>query len=325
MGPSALFATSVLAVYLPFCAPAIRPTMPSPDAPLASLWQSPTDLADRDLFNGPWGSTRAPEPGDTYRLLAVKRTGINPGMTVRDSKGRKWSVKQAPPNGEQSEGPIEVVLSRVLSALGYHQPPVYYLPQFTLRDDWGTHVESGGRFRLHDKSLKDVGEWSWQQNPFVGLRPYQGLLAILMLFNSSDLKNSNNTLYEHRNGDFIERWYVVRDIGTALGDTGRLAPTRGDPDVFSRQPFILDVRNGFVIFDYHGWHQELVRGRITPDDVEWASRLVSQLSDRQWRDAFRAGGFVPAMTARFMTTLQARIAQARQVGAADSRPVQERH
>ena len=163
-----------------------------------SLWQRPTDLADRNLFNGPWGAKRAPDPHDTYSLVEVKHHGINPGMTVRDSRGRKWSVKQAPPDGEAGEGPIEVVLSRVLSALGYHQPPVYYLPAFTLSDDWGTHVEGGGRFRLHEKTLKDIGEWSWQQNPFVGMRPYQGLLVVLMMFNSSDLKNSNNTLYEHR-------------------------------------------------------------------------------------------------------------------------------
>jgi hypothetical protein len=62
--------------------------MPSPAAPPASLWQPPTDLADRDLFNGPWGAKRAPEPHDTYQLVAVKRSGINPGMTVRDSRSR---------------------------------------------------------------------------------------------------------------------------------------------------------------------------------------------------------------------------------------------
>ena len=315
---------AVLAIYLPFCAPEIRPTMPAPGIPLASLWMPPASPADRDLFNGPWGAKRAPNPGDTYRLLEVKRGGINPGMTVRDSLGRKWSVKQAPWNGDAAEGPIEVVLSRVLSASGYHQPPVYYLSSFTLRDDWGTHIEPGGRFRLHEKTLKDKGQWSWQQNPFVGTRPYQGLLAILMMFNSSDLKNTNNTLYHHRNGDLVEPWYVVRDIGTALGDTGRLAPTRGDPDVFARQPFILGVTNGFVKFHYHGWHQELFRGRITSDDVAWAADLLSQLSDRQWHDAFRAGGYAPDVAGRFIATLQARITQAQHVGADNGRPAQER-
>ena len=97
--------------------------------------------------------------------------------------------------------------------VGYHQPPVYYLPRFSLKDDWGTHAEVGGRFRLKDETLKDTGVWSWQENPFIGTRPYQGLLVLLMMFNSTDLKNSNNTLYERRDGDLVEQWYVVRDIG----------------------------------------------------------------------------------------------------------------
>jgi hypothetical protein len=308
---------AVLAVYLPFCTPAVRPTMLPWDAPLRALWQRPADLAERDLFNGPWGAKRAPRAYDTFTLVERKHTGINPGMTVRDSLGRKWSVKQAPATGESAEGPVEVVLSRVLSALGYHQPPVYYVPSFILRDDWGTHTEHGGRFRLHEKTLKDLGEWSWQQNPFVGMKPHEGLLVILLMFNSSDLKNSNNTLYEHRVGDAVERWYVVRDLGTALGSTGRIAPTRGDPEIFERSRFLLDVRNGFVAFDYRGWHQELVRDRITPEDVGWASAQLSQLTDRQWDDAFRAGGYPRDVAGRFIAALHARIEKGREIGGDD--------
>jgi hypothetical protein len=64
-----------------------------------------------------------------------------------------------------------------------------------------------------------------------------------MMFNSSDIKNENNALYEVQNhGDGVKRWYVVRDLGTALGETGRLAPQRGDPDIFEREPFIIACR-----------------------------------------------------------------------------------
>ncbi|HEY6892816.1 MAG TPA: hypothetical protein VI258_01510, partial [Rhodanobacteraceae bacterium] len=104
----------LVAVYFPFCTPAVQPTMQPWDAPLASLWTNPQDLEQRDLYNGPWGAAKAPDPGDTYTLVERKHTGINPGMTVRDSKGHKWSVKQAPLDRQASEGPIEVVLSRVL-------------------------------------------------------------------------------------------------------------------------------------------------------------------------------------------------------------------
>jgi len=98
-------------------------------------------------------------------------------VTVRDPQGREWHVKQPPHYDQRAEGPIEVTLSRVLSAVGYYQPPVYFLPRLSITDAKGTHVEPGGRFRLTDKSIKNTGDWSWQQNPFVGTRPYQGLLS----------------------------------------------------------------------------------------------------------------------------------------------------
>jgi hypothetical protein len=304
----------LLALYYPFCTAKVQPTMPSPEAPVAELWQRPGDLASRDLFDGPWGGERAPDASATYTFVARKQQGTNPGVTVRDPGGREWHVKQPPHNDQGAEGPIEVMLSRVLSSVGYHQPPVYFLPAFSMKDDKGVHMEPGGRFRLTEKSFDHIGEWSWQQNPFVGMRPYQGLLVILMMFNSSDIKNENNALYEIRNhGEGVARWYVVRDLGTALGETDRLAPQRGDPDIFEREPFITGVKDGSVQFNYHGWHQELLK-RISPDDVAWASELLGQLSARQWSDAFRAGGYPPALADRFIGRLRQKIAEGCRVG-----------
>ena len=71
------------------------------------------------------------------------------------------------------------------------------------------------------------------------------------------------------------------------------------------------MSNGFVVFPYNGWHQELFRGRITPDDTAWAAALMSQLSDAQWDAAFRAGGYDPEVTRRFKAALKTRLAQAR--------------
>ena len=300
---------ALLAMYLPFCGrqvvgPVLHPQGMQP----GTLWAPPTDLAERDLFYGPWGPERAPDPRAVYTLVEIKHTGINPGMTVRDAEGREWSVKQAPLGERPDEAPVEVVLSRVLSAIGYHQPPVYYLKNFTLKSDRGERIERGGRFRLKIASLKDRGTWSFQQNPFVGSDPYQGLLVVLMMFNASDLKNSNNTLYEHKTADGREFWYVVRDLGTALGGTGRLVPAKNDPQAFERSLFITGVRDGRVQFGYRGWHQEIVRDRISPADVQWACRLLGSLSDQQWEDAFRAGGYPPRTATRFIQVLKQRIA-----------------
>ena len=297
------------------CAAAtVRPTTPPTPVPLSSWWAQPDNLSQQDLFHGPWGAAHAPDPAAEYTFLRPKSGGFNPGVIVRDPQGREWHVKQ-PRLSHGDEGPSEVVLSRVLSALGYHQPPVYYLPSFTMRDKSGVHTATGGRFRLDEPSMKDMGEWSWQQNPFVGQRPYEGLLVILLMFNSSDLKNSNNTLYQVTRGGRTVDWYVVRDLGDALGKTGRFAPQRNNLEIFSRTRFITGVDDGFAEFgDYRGLHGELVHRRITPADVAWASALIGGLSDRQWQDAFRAGGYPPNVAGRFISILRSRVAEGQRIG-----------
>jgi hypothetical protein len=269
------------------------------EAPLRTLWVLPQDLSQRDLFNGPWGAEKAPDPHDVYTAIdGGHGDGV---MAVRDSQGRTWSVRQTPRDRPAGEGATEVVLSRVLSAAGYHQPPVYFLPSFTLADGRGTRATRGGRFRLEDRSLREVGEWSWHRNPFVGMRPYQGLLVILLMADGADLEQSHNTLYEHRRGDFVDQWYVVRDLGTASHE----------------RPFILGVRDGFVRFGYHGDYQELLRDRITREDVGFAAEMLAQITDAQWRDAFRAGGYPPEAAGPFIRKVQANIAQGQQVADGD--------
>ena len=286
--------------------PVEKPSQPVP--PGASMWKEPADLESRDLFYGPWGAERAPDPKATYTLVERKHTGVNPGLTVRDAKGQEWSVKQPYPGNLDSEAPVEVTLSRLLSAIGYHQPPIYFLREFRLKDDWGTHTEMGGRFRLKADELDDEGLWQWEDNPFVGSRPWAGLLTLLMMFNSTDIKNSNNTLYEYKSGGRVETWYAARDIGAALGDTHRLTPRKNDIDSFERVPFILGVDKGRVDFAYDGWYRNYVEGQIAPADVVWVMSLMSRLTEKQWQDAFRAGGYEASTADRFIRKLREKMA-----------------
>jgi hypothetical protein len=50
-------------------------------------------------------------------------------------------------------------------------------------------------------------------------------------------------------------------------------------------------------------------------DVEWACGLLSRLSDQQWHDAFRAGGYNPDETRRYVAKIKAKVAQGLQVAA----------
>ena len=122
-------------------------------------------------------------------------------------------------------------------------------------------------------------------------------------------------MYEYKppSGGAARQWYVVRDLGLCLGETGRFSPVRNNLRVFSRTQFITGQRHGFIEFDYHGLHKELVRGRITRDDVRWTAALIGGLSERQWQDAFRAGGYAPDLAARFIEILRGRVSDAQRV------------
>jgi hypothetical protein len=308
MKPIALRTLAVsLATVVLSCAPAIRSTLTTAPTPaqMAELWEEPKDLSNRDLFFGPFGKERAPNPRVTYRFVKEKTTGTSPGLTVTDDDGTEWSVKQGP------EGPVEVVVSRILWAAGYHQPPVYYVSEWTKKGGPGQEIQAGGRFRPKIHGLKEVSDWSWQENPFVGTRPYRGLLVLMMMLNGSDLKNSNNSLYELTGSlsgsSEPRRWFVVRDVGAALGETGRLDPVRGNADLFAELKFIEGVEEGWVRFNYRGRHQELVRRTIKPEDVRWMSTILSGISSKQWQDAFRAGGYGPTQSSAFIDRILKKI------------------
>ena len=272
-----------------------------------ALWEPPT--GPRDLFNGPWGARLAPDPTAVYTFVRPKETGTNPGVIVRDPQGRIWHVKQGPKSGRGAEGPPEVMVSRVLSALGYHQPPVYFLPSFQMRDRTGVHTERGGRFRLDDPSLRDAGTWSWDDPRVKGSRPYNGLLVILLAFSSWDLKESNNKIYQVQQNGRVDNWYVVRDLGSALGDTGRIWAKKNNIEEFERKGYIAGLNGDFVKFDYGGKRRDLVNHRITVDDLRWAMALLTSLDQRQWHDAFRAGGYSPELSDRFIQKIQTNILQ----------------
>jgi hypothetical protein len=198
-----------------------------------------------------------------------------------------------------------VAASRIVRSLGYHQLPSYFVERWiAVEEGWG-YVRGGARFRPRDAGLKGKGPWAWRDNPFLHTRPFKGLIVLMMLLNSTDLKDDNNEQYEvesPRRGH-PARWYVVKDLGASLGETGRIDPRRGYIDGFEREPFITGVERGRVTFGFRGRHQDLLEG-ITTGDVKWLCRRVMALTDRQWRDAFGSGGFTAAETSRYVARIK---------------------
>jgi hypothetical protein len=299
--------TVVIGVLVAACtAPEIRSTLPGPptDEQMAQLWIQPEP--GRDLFYGVGGQRLAPDPTQKYTVIEIKRGGFSRGYDVMDAADREWAVKFPPEAG------TEVVASRIFWGIGYHQPPVYLLSNWTAQKATSPNPQLPARFREKEPDLKglhDGDAWSYYQNPFVGTRQMNGLLVLQAMLGNSDLKDAQNVIYTlEEDHERARRWYVARDLGQTFGRTGVIDAPRGDPDVFEQTPFILGVEDGRVRLDYRGRHKALFQN-IRPADVRWICERLDALTDRQWQDAFRAGGIEPQAAERFIRRMKEKIAE----------------
>ena len=286
-----------------------RPTVAATEAErlMPELWRDPGNMTALDLFHGAGGAERQPPPGASWTFVAQDTKGFSPGWDVRDAAGTEWSVKLGP------ESQSEVVASRIVWAMGYHQPPTYYVPGWTLADGPQPGPQPPGRFRPAVPQARRTGEWSWERNPFAHTRPFRGLLVLMRVLNNWDLLDRNNTVYEFeppRAG--VRRWFVIIDLGASFGKAhgleSRRSGTRSDPEGYESQGFLEGVNSdGYVEFDQLGkWHRGLF-GELRPADVKWTCERLARLTPRQWEDAFRAGGYDAATSARFIALVRRRI------------------
>jgi hypothetical protein len=263
---------------------------------LAPLWVEPKDIASRDLLRGVGGPAHAPQDGETFRFDSLETKGHSKGYYVFGVDGRKWKVKTG------DEAASEVAASRLLWAIGYHQPALYYLRDWRMSGGPETPTRPG-RFRLISDHKSGDG-WAFDDNPFVGSRELNGLVAANVLLNNWDLAASNNRIYDVGS----EKRYVVQDLGAALGKTRWPIGSRNDIDDFESQDFVLGTEDGRVLFDYHARRTRLLRA-IAPSDVVWVCGLLAKLSDRQLQDAFRGAGYSEELTGRYVRKIKGKIRQ----------------
>jgi hypothetical protein len=269
-------------------------------APITELWEDPGDLTKRDAFYGRGGAASVPRADYEFEVTGVDTTGFSDGYTVTEGD-RRWDVKIG------REAQPELVLSRVLWLVGYHQPVMHFLPTWRRKGDPGREQLSA-RFRLQSDHDTE-GEWAWRDNPFTGTRELKGLVVVNLLLNNWDYKTSNNRIYDVPNGTRPPaRWFVVQDLGASLGKSGWPIGNRNDVEGFESQRFITGLEDGMIQFDYRGRHREVLED-ITPADVLWACRLLDRITDRQWADIFRAAAYPNDLSERYRAHLATKIAE----------------
>ena len=305
--------TSAAAAFV-IAATVVTPAAPEPKrtkaAPIEQLWRDPGNIAARDVFHGEGGARFLPPVKDEFKVTGLDKTGFSGGYDVVDASGRTWDVK----TGLESQS--EIAASRVLWAIGYHQPVMHFVPEWTIKDKG--KAPSVGRFRLADDH-KVEGEWDWNENPFAGTREFKGLVVANLVLNNWDIKASNNRIYLMPAGVTPARRYVVQDVGASFGRTGWPTGTRSNAEHFEQQRLVERVEGNRVIFDYRARHKELLED-ITPADVVWTCRLLDQITDKQWEDIFRAASYPAATGERFRVHLKSKIAEGLALAPSARRP-----
>lgn len=259
------------------------------------LWREPRDIASRDLLLGPGGEQMKP---DVSRLTFIEEEtgGYSKKYRVKDAQGRVWVAKLG------KEAQSETAAVRLVWAVGYTTEINYLVPEVTIP---GKGTFENVRFEARPENVKRYDEWEWTSNPFSGKRELQGLKVLMALLENWDLKNDNNRVLLVRDDGRNELHYVVSDLGTTFGKTGGqtlfhspvayfkgIKGSRNEPDDYVEDKFIDDVEGNKVRLHYSGKNSDIMRD-ITVADAKWIGGLLSQLSDRQIEDAFRAANYTP--------------------------------
>jgi hypothetical protein len=262
------------------------------------LWREPTDISSLDLLAGPGGDASKP---DLSQIIweSNDTSGYSVKWKVRDASGKHWVVKLG------NEARPETAATRLVWAAGYPTEINYLVPCVKItnapKPPSGKSVKrcegkgfANVRFEARPEEAKRLDIWSWKQNPFAGTRELNGLIVLMALVNNWDLKDDNNkVIYFPGEGGEGELRYVISDLGATFGKTGGpIAHSRNEPKKYVKTGFVEEVEGNRVKFDYHGKNSGLF-DNITIEQAKWIGDLLSQLSEKQIMDAFRAANFEP--------------------------------
>jgi len=297
---------------------------PTPRLP-AVIWHQTIDVNQLDLSYGVGGKEDGPSPDAKYKFKKEDMNGTSPKFDVEDDHGVKWRVKMG------QEPRAETAATRLLFAAGYFVDEDYYidelhvegLPSLKRGQSFVTPdgVVHGARLERRMKEVKKLGTWDWFKNPFVGTKEFNGLRIMMALVNNWDLKTINNSIYEVND----QAEYVVSDVGATFGKTGD--PIHRSKSVlkdYEDSKFIDKVTNDFVDFVMHSrppliaavnipnyekrTHMQDVTKHIPRADAKWLGQRLSQLTEQQIRDCFRAGGYTQEEVEGYAAVIQNRIA-----------------
>ncbi|HWW77148.1 MAG TPA: hypothetical protein VNZ44_17225 [Pyrinomonadaceae bacterium] len=282
------------------------------------FWQEPADIASRNLLLGPGGDGMKPDFSRVTFVEAPAEGGYSVKWRVRDGAGKTWVAKLG------NEAQPETAATRLVWAAGYPTEVTYLAPCVKIEnaptppDNKSIkRCEGNGfanvRFEARPDDQKRLDNWSWDKNPFAGTKEFAGLVVMMALVNNWDLKDANNRIINAPGGELR---YVVSDLGATFGKTGNfITHSRNEPEKYIKTKFVEKVEGGRVKFDYNGKKGSLF-DNITVEQAKWIGDLLSQLSEEQVKDAFRAANYSPEDVEGLAQEVLARINSLHSLGVA---------
>lgn len=275
------------------------------------MWE-PVNISQMDLFDGPGGDSMRP---DLRKIEFIKeeKGGHNKKYRIKDGSGRTWVAKIG------REARPETAAVRLLYGIGYKTEINYLVPSITIP---GKGTFQNVRLEARPDNVERLEEWKWKSNPFVGSKELQGLKMMMVFMTNWDVLDLQNKVIEVDG----ENQYIVSDLGATFGRLGnnnlpiiyRLGRKTGSPKHYAKTRFIRRVESdGDVILSYKGKNRGVFKG-ITVEDARWLSKLMSQLSDKQIGDAFRAANYSASDVATYTTAVKRKIVELQEAAAGNN-------
>jgi hypothetical protein len=303
------------------------------------LWHDPGPVQSIDLRYGPGGPSEAPRP--PFQFVKEDTSGTNPKILVRDAAGRTWNVKFG------TEASSDTFSTRLAMAVGYFVEPNYFVESGTIEGvhdlkraaatiDADGRFAAGARFQLRAKQPEYlVGwTWSWNDNPFLGTREFNGLRILTMLVSNWDVKDfrdqggspgallhqlvervirgSNNAIYRDADGRYL---FFIDDWGASMGSWGDAAErSKWDCGGFIGQSSqLVRLRGGRLEWGYHGIHTPDITRHLEVADVRWLLGYLGRLSDEQLNVGLLASGATANEAYCYTRALRMRIDQLKEI------------
>jgi len=265
------------------------------------MWE-PVDIPSRDLFAGPGGESMKPDLS-RVEFLEEEKSGHNKKYRIKDGSGKIWVAKLG------REARPEVAAVRLLYGIGYKTEVNYFVPSITIP---GKGTFENVRLEARPENIERLDEWKWKENPFVGTKELQGLKMMMVFMSNWDVLDLQNKVLAV-NG---ENHYIVSDLGATFGKLGgnnfpiiyRLGRKTGSPEHFEDTKLVRFVEDGEVELAYKGKNRGVFKG-FTVDDARWLAGLLTQLSDKQIGDAFRAANYNAEEVATFTGAVRSKITE----------------